>query len=142
MVVALEKYSEEQLLKMSMIELANIVLADEKKEMKFADLFNEVAKLKNFTDAQRQDLLARFYTDLNVDGRFMTLGSNVWGLKRWYPVEQTTEKSLAESRKRDLEEADEDFYDEELDGEVEEEVEDDIYDDIDQLEYDEDKENE
>lgn len=142
MVVALEKYSEEQLLKMSMIELANIVLADEKKEMKFADLFNEVAKLKNFTDAQRQDLLARFYTDLNVDGRFMTLGSNVWGLKRWYPVEQTTEKSLAESRKRDLEEADEDFYDEELDGEVEEEVEDDFYDDIDQLEYDEDKENE
>jgi len=142
LVVALEKYSEEQLLKMSMIELANIVLADEKKEMKFADLFNEVAKLKNFTDAQRQDLLARFYTDLNVDGRFMTLGSNVWGLKRWYPVEQTTEKSLAESRKRDLEEADEDFYDEELDGEVEEEVEDDIYDDIDQLEYDEDKENE
>ena len=142
MVVALEKYSEEQLLKMSMIELANIVLADEKKEMKFADLFNEVAKLKNFTDAQRQDLLARFYTDLNVDGRFMTLGSNVWGLKRWYPVEQTTEKSLAESRKRDLEEADEDFYDEELDGEVEEEVEDDLYDDIDQLEYDEDKENE
>ncbi|HIV75323.1 MAG TPA: DNA-directed RNA polymerase subunit delta [Candidatus Pseudogracilibacillus intestinigallinarum] len=140
--MALEKYSEEQLLKMSMIELANIVLADEKKEMKFADLFNEVAKLKNFTDAQRQDLLARFYTDLNVDGRFMTLGSNVWGLKRWYPVEQTTEKSLAESRKRDLEEADEDFYDEELDGEVEEEVEDDIYDDIDQLEYDEDKENE
>jgi len=142
LVVALEKYSEEQLLKMSMIELANIVLADEKKEMKFADLFNEVAKLKNFTDAQRQDLLARFYTDLNVDGRFMTLGSNVWGLKRWYPVEQTTEKSLAESRKRDLEEADEDFYDEELDGEVEEEVEDDFYDDIDQLEYDEDKENE
>lgn len=142
MVVALEKYSEEQLLKMSMIELANIVLADEKKEMKFADLFNEVAKLKNFTDAQRQDLLARFYTDLNVDGRFMTLGSNVWGLKRWYPVEQTTEKSLAESRKRDLEAADEDFYDEELDGEVEEEVEDDFYDDIDQLEYDEDKENE
>ena len=140
--MAIEKYSEEQLLKMSMIELANIVLAVEKKEMKFADLFNEVAKLKNFTDAQRQDLLARFYTDLNVDGRFMTLGSNVWGLKRWYPVEQTTEKSLAESRKRDLEEADEDFYDEELDGEVEEEVEDDIYDDIDQLEYDEAKENE
>ncbi|MEJ8777023.1 DNA-directed RNA polymerase subunit delta [Pseudogracilibacillus sp. ICA-222130] len=141
--MALEKYSEEQLLKMSMIELANIVLADEKTEMKFADLFSEVAKLKDFTDAQRQDLLARFYTDLNVDGRFMTLGSNVWGLKRWYPVEQTTEKSLAESRKRDLEELDDDFYDEELDGEaIEDEIEDDIYDDIDQLEYDEDKENE
>src|SRR5699024_5260636 len=106
------------------------------------DLFNEVAKLKNFTDAQRQDLLARFYTDLNVDGRFMTLGSNVWGLKRWYPVEQTTEKSLAESRKRDLEEADEDFYDEELDGEVEEEVEHDSYADNHQLAYHEYNDNE
>src|SRR5699024_3096571 len=103
---------------------------------------NEVAKLKNFTDAQRQDLLARFYTDLNVDGRFMTLGSNVWGLERWYPVVQTTEKSLAESRKRDLEEEDEDFYDEELDSGVEEEVRDDIYDDIGHLEYNEEQEKE
>src|SRR5699024_5733532 len=123
--------------KMSMIELAKVVLTDEKKEMKFIDLFNQVAELKNITEAQRQNVLAEFYTDLNVDGRFITLGTNVWALRRWYPVEQTTEKSLAESRKRIQEEAeDDDFYDEDLDGEELDEDEE-VYDEIDQLEYDE-----
>lgn len=125
--------------KMSMIELAKVVLTDEKKEMKFIDLFNKVAELKNLTEAQRQNSLANFYTDLNVDGRFITLGTNVWALRRWYPVDQTTEKSLAESRKRSQEEAeDDDFYDEELDGEELDEDEE-VYDEIDQLEHDEDQ---
>lgn len=138
--VVLNKYSDEQIQKMSMIELANIILADEKKEMNFIDLFHKVADLKNFTDVQRDDLLSRFYTDLNVDGRFTTLGSNVWGLKRWYPVDQTSEKSLAESRKRDLEE--EEFLDEEiedLDDELEEDDES-LYEDYDDLDFDEEDE--
>lgn len=138
-IVALEKLTKEKIEKMSMIELAKVVLTDEKKEMKFLDLFNEVAELKNFTKTQSQNVLADFYTDLNVDGRFITLGKNVWALRRWYPVEQTTEKSLAESRKRSQEEAeDDDFYDEGLDGEEIDEDEE-IHDEIDQLEYDEDR---
>lgn len=117
--MGIKKYSEEQIQKMSMIELANVLLTDEKKEMNFLDLFDKVAEHKQFTQQQKEDLLARFYTDLNVDGRFTTLGSNMWGLKRWYPVDQTSEKALAESRKRDAEEEldellveDEDLYDE------------------------------
>ncbi len=102
--MTLQKYTDEQLEKMSMIELANLILGEHKKDLNFKELFNKVAELKNFTDAQKGDLLSRFYTDLNVDGRFTTLGANVWGLKRWYPVNQTSEKSLTESRKRDQEE--------------------------------------
>lgn len=134
--VGLEKYSDEKIQKMSMIELANIILADEKKELNFLDLFAKVAEYKGFTQEQQDDLLARFYTDLNVDGRFTTLGSNIWGLKRWYPVDQTSEKSLAESRKRDLEE--EELEVELLDDElVDEEVEEDedLYEEYDDLEY-------
>lgn len=133
--VGLEKYSDEKIQKMSMIELANIILADEKKELNFLDLFAKVAEHKGFTQEQQDDLLARFYTDLNVDGRFTTLGSNIWGLKRWYPVDQTSEKSLAESRKRDLEEELEvELLDDEL---VDEEVEEDedLYEEYDDLEY-------
>jgi|SRR5699024_4932312 len=128
--MALQKYTNEQITKMSMIELANIILAEQKKEMNFIDLFQKVAEAKDFTKKQKEDLLARFYTDLNVDGRFTTLGSNVWGLKRWYPADQTTEKSLAESRKRDLEEEQE---------EEEEEAEKE-YQDYDDLQYNEDDE--
>lgn len=128
--MALQKLTEEQLEKMSMIELANLILADQKKELNFKELFDKVAALKKFSDSQRSDLLARFYTDLNVDGRFTTLGSNLWGLKRWYPIDQTSEKSLAESRKRDLEEED---LDEEL---VEEELEDDLEEDAEESDND------
>ena len=104
--MGLDKYSEEEIAKMSMIDLANKILADEKKELNFLELFEKVAEYKKFSEAEKEDLLARFYTDLNVDGRFTTLGSNLWGLKRWYPVDQTSEKALAESRKRDLEDED------------------------------------
>jgi len=110
--MALGKYSHEQVQKMSMIEVANIILTEQKKELNFIDLFNLVAEHKQFTEAQKDDLLARFYTDLNVDGRFATIGSNVWGLKRWYPVDQTSEKVLTEARKRQME--DEEDYDEDL----------------------------
>ena len=134
--MGLEKLSDEQIQKMSMIELANIILADEKKELNFLDLFSKVAEYKGFSQAQKEDLLARFYTDLNVDGRFTTLGSNLWGLKRWYPVDQTSEKSLAESRKRDQEELEDDLRDEDVDEEDLDEEEE-IFDDYDDLDYNE-----
>src|SRR5690625_4663374 len=121
--MALGKYSHEQVQKMSMIEVANIILTEQKKELNFIDLFNLVAEHKQFTEAQKDDLLARFYTDLNVDGRFATIGSNVWGLKRWYPVDQTSEKVLTEARKRQME--DEEDYDEDLLEEFDEDEEND-----------------
>ena len=122
-IMALGKYTEEQSKKMSMIELANLILGEQKKELNFKELFDQVAETKQLTDAQRKDLLARFYTDLNIDGRFMALGSNVWGLKRWYPADQTTEKSLAASRKRNQEEEEleeDEFLDEEEDEDFDE----------------------
>src|SRR5690625_3688631 len=118
---------------MSMIELANIILAEEKEAMNFNDLYSKIAERKEFSDSEKEANIARFYTDLNVDGRFTTLGSNIWGLKRWYPVDQTSEKSLAESRKRDLEEESEDEI---LDEEFEEEEEEEEYEDYDELDYD------
>src|SRR5690625_5005338 len=116
MKMGMKNYTKEQIGKMSMIEVANAVLTDEKKELNFLELFDKVAAYKGFSEAEKEDLLARFYTDLNIDGRFTTLGSNLWGLKRWYPVDQTSEKALAESRRRSLEdeeELDEEFIDEE-----------------------------
>lgn len=140
--MALEKYDEEAIVKMSMIELANIILAEQKKEMNFIDLFEKVAEVKQFTQGQKDDLLARFYTDMNIDGRFTTLGSNVWGLKRWYPVDQTSEKSLAETRKRDLEDEEALEGEEVLEGDSEDPkelgTEDEAsFDDYDNDEYDE-----
>ena len=137
--MGLDKYSAEEIAKMSMIDLASKILTDEKKELNFMELFEKVAEYKQFTEAEKEDLLARFYTDLNVDGRFSMIGSNLWGLKRWYPVDQTSEKALAESRKRDLEDEDlledEDEFleDEDLLDEEEEDI--DLFDDFEDMDY-------
>lgn len=116
-----KKRTKELMEKRPMIELAALILGDNKSDMSFKELFDQVADMKGLNDAQRNELLARFYTDLNMDGRFMTLGSNVWGLKKWYPANQTTEKSLAASRKKEQEEAEleKELIEEDLDDEIE-----------------------
>lgn len=98
--MSLENYSREGLTSMAMVELASVILEDANKELDFREIFDKLTEIKGYKEEQKQDFLARFYTDLNIDGRFMTLGSNKWGLKRWYPVEQIDEQIAAEPKKK------------------------------------------
>src|SRR5690625_3997942 len=99
MTVSLKNYSHDELERMSMIELANAILLDEKKAIDFKDIFKKIAEVKNLSEADQQAGISQFYTDLNVDGRFLTIGSNKWGLKRWYPVSQIDEDVTAAPKK-------------------------------------------
>ncbi|MFC4558102.1 DNA-directed RNA polymerase subunit delta [Virgibacillus kekensis] len=98
--MSLKKYSREELQTTPMIELANMILSEKKKAVDFRKIYKEVADFKGFTEEQKEENLAQFYTDLTVDGRFMSIGSSVWGLKRWYPVEQTDEEVIAAPKKK------------------------------------------
>src|SRR5699024_8147805 len=52
------------------------------------------------------------------DGRFLALGSNVWGLKRWYPVDQIDEEismTPKKKKKSSKKDAEEEIIDEEED---------------------------
>lgn len=84
----------------SMIEIATDLLKEEKKAMHYRDLFDQVAKIKQLTKKQQDGVIAQFYTDLNLDGRFLTLGQGLWGLKVWYPVEQIDEEITQEPKKK------------------------------------------
>jgi len=109
--------------KLAMIDLANFLMMDEKKAMDFHDVFNRIAEIKGFSESEKMDQLSQFYTDLNVDGRFMTIGSNVWGLKRWYQVDQIDEEIGAgpTKKKKAKKAVKEDDYEEDYDVEEEEE---------------------
>lgn len=117
----MKNHSQEELQKMAMIDLANLLMMEEKKALDFREAFDRVAEMKGFSEEQKEEQIAQFYTDLNVDGRFMTIGSNVWGLKRWYPAEQIDEEiAMAPSKKKpkkkaETEEDDFGFDDEEED---------------------------
>ncbi|MGY0691163.1 DNA-directed RNA polymerase subunit delta [Virgibacillus sp. FSP13] len=98
--MSLKNYGHEELANMSMVDLADLILTDEKKALDFRDIFKKVAELKGFSEDEQREFIAQFYTDLNINGHFMTLGSNMWGLKRWYPVEQIDEEITAEPKKK------------------------------------------
>ena len=74
--MSLDNFSHDELKHMSMIELANYILIDENKAVNFRDVYEKISEIKGFSENQKQENISQFYTDLNVDGRFITLGSS------------------------------------------------------------------
>ncbi len=63
-----------------MIEVAHAILKQRGGDViPFADLVNEVQEYLAKSDEEIRDRLSQFYTDLNVDGSFISLGDNLWG---------------------------------------------------------------
>lgn len=89
--VSIANTNRDNLQEYSMIELAMIVLEKTNKALNYREIYDQVSDLKGFTEKEKQTNLALFYTDLNLDGRFLTLGAGEWGLKKWYSVEQIDE---------------------------------------------------
>ncbi|ASF40914.1 DNA-directed RNA polymerase subunit delta [Halobacillus halophilus] len=100
--MSVKELSKDQVNEISMIELATIILEEEREAIDFNEIFHRIAKLKGFTEAEKEQYIAQFYTDMNIDGGFMTIGTNRWGLKKWYPVEQMEEEiaNLPQKRKK------------------------------------------
>ena len=46
--------------------------------------------------------MPQFYTDMNVDGEFISLGENTWGLRTWYPVDSIDEVLTHENDEADV----------------------------------------
>ncbi|USS87049.1 DNA-directed RNA polymerase subunit delta [Fructilactobacillus cliffordii] len=92
----LKKLDETNKNELSMIEVAHAILADRGKTIQFPDLVNAIQEYTGFSDDEIKDKLVQFYTDLNVDGSFISLGNNVWGLRTWYPYESVDEATASE----------------------------------------------
>src|SRR5690554_1051498 len=83
------KVTPEVAKEMPMVDLAFNVLRAVNTPMYYRDLMQEIAKIKDISDEQVMQVIAQVYTEINIDGRFACVGNNLWGLKRWYPVERT-----------------------------------------------------
>lgn len=86
---------------LSMIEVAHAILSYHGEAMAFADLTNEVQQYLGKSDEEIRERLSQFYTDLNVDGSFISLGDNTWGLRAWYPYESIDEATVGENEEED-----------------------------------------
>lgn len=77
---------------LSMIEVAHAILDGKGDTVAFADLVNAIQTYLGKSDQEIRNRLSQFYTDLNIDGRFISLGENVWGLREWYPYDSVDEE--------------------------------------------------
>lgn len=91
----LQNLTLEEREEMSFIEIAQYYLGEKKQAVQFQELVDEIANFLELSDDEMRSRMLQFYTDLNVDGRFLALGENRWGLKEWYPFEQVDEEIIA-----------------------------------------------
>ena len=100
----LEVFAGQEKSELSMIEVARAILESRGRdhEMYFNDLVNEIQNYLEKSNSEIREALPLFYTELNVDGSFIPLGDNKWGLRSWYAIDEVDEEIIA------LEETDED----------------------------------
>ncbi|MCZ8532109.1 DNA-directed RNA polymerase subunit delta [Psychrobacillus psychrodurans] len=135
-----------QLQEESLIDLAFAILEDKKNSLTLKELFDDIQHYNGLTDEEMASRKPQFYTDMNIDGRFLAIAENQWGLREWYPVEQIEEESAPTVKVRkkkdkvvddDLEDLDEDeiVFEEEFDEFVEDDDEDEDDDDEPVIEF-------
>ncbi|GGL50184.1 hypothetical protein GCM10007968_12990 [Sporolactobacillus putidus] len=112
------------------------ILAESKEPKSFYEMTDQVFE-KGEIEADNGETIARLYTTLSLDGRFLSIGNNLWALRNWYALDQREDdvaKTLGEAethkRKSKLAEDGFDDYDESYDEEGTDDS--DEYDDDDQ----------
>lgn len=126
--------TREQLAEESMIDIAYAVLKETGEHLTLRQLMDEVRKLNGVTVRAMADKLPRVNTDINIDGRFLSIDDIRWGLREWYPVDQLEAESAPVVRARRKNKLDDDEDDEDS------EVDEDGFDKIDVEEEDEEEE--
>ena len=72
---------------LSMVDIAYHLMTKKKKEVEFAKLYEEVCEIKGFSEEEAEERMSIFYTDITLDGRFITLGENRWDLRERHKFE-------------------------------------------------------
>ncbi|WP_040227593.1 DNA-directed RNA polymerase subunit delta [Bhargavaea cecembensis] len=132
----LHELTKEQLNEEAFIDLAYALFEERREPLPFDALLAQLQKLLGLSEAEMKERLLRFYTDLNIDGRFLALGDGRWALREWYPVDKIAEETapVVKTRKKKAKaKVQDDDEDEDLLAEDEEED----FDDVDEFDEDE-----
>ncbi|KOY83952.1 DNA-directed RNA polymerase subunit delta [Lysinibacillus macroides] len=85
--------TKEQLAEESLINLAYAILNEKHTPIAFNDLLKIIQELVGYNDEAIKSRLLQFYTDINIDGRFLFNQETGWGLREWFKVEQIEEET-------------------------------------------------
>lgn len=108
------KIDPEKVHEIPMVDLAFMILKAANTPYYYRDLMNEVAKLRGMSEEEINEAIAQLYTEINIDGRFACVGTNLWGLKRWYPIERSEDPVANSKRPRIINDDDDDLDDDDF----------------------------
>lgn len=74
----------------SLLDYGFDVLSASNEPVKFIDLFNKTVELSGLelSENEKKSKMSKFYTQLSLDGRFITLTDNFWDLRSRHKFEQ------------------------------------------------------
>ncbi len=87
---------------LSMIEVAYQILVETNNVFEFNDLLAEVQDYLNMSQDELESKMANFYTEMNYDGSFISLGENRWGLREWYAIDSIDEEIVSSIDDEDI----------------------------------------
>ena len=131
----IEKMKKEELEVLSYTDLTEMILKENKKAMKTADIFKKICNLLELTEEDYSNKIGDFYTSMTTDKRFILLENAEWDLRDNHKVEinldeddEDDEYVEEEEIEEDAEEVDEDNSVDITDDEVDLDDEDDMED--------------
>lgn len=76
------------MLEKSLVDYAYDILAGRQEPVVFKELWNQVVIDAGLEEEEAARRVAQFYTNLSLDGRFVTLTDNNWDLRSRHPFSQ------------------------------------------------------
>ncbi|XJS10503.1 DNA-directed RNA polymerase subunit delta [Aerococcaceae bacterium WGS1372] len=98
----LKQFEGQNVDELSLVEVAHAIIEETGDVYDFTDLLVRIQEYLNLSEEELESKMARFYTDMNIDGRFISLGDNRWGLRAWYPIDSIDEEIVSSIDDDDL----------------------------------------
>ena len=103
----LNKMPKDELESYSYIELAKMILKEEKKSLNTPQIFKKICKLLELNDDDYSNQIGDYYTSLTTDKRFILLDGGNWDLKDKHKVEIVLDEDEEYDDESEEEESDE-----------------------------------
>ena len=138
----LSKMPKDELESYSYVELAEMILKEEKKSETIVDIFKKICKLLELTNEDYENKISDFYTSLTTDKKFIMLEDGTWDLRDHHSsvvnLEMTEDdgEDLTETEEEIEEEMDDMAPEEYHDMDDDAEVDDTDMEDVDDIEED------
>lgn len=99
----------------SLVDIAYLILNDTNQSYHYREIMDMITRVRDVHPDEYIHSLARLFTEMNIDGRFITTGNGVWGLKRWYAMDKSNDKVSSGNRRFISKDEDDEFYDDDED---------------------------